>query len=150
MHTLPITKRLALLGLVGAAGLTLTGCSPISNALHKVHEESFSDRAAAEQGWVGVPAPGWLPEDAMDIRNLATTNESNAVIRVSTSSDLPTSCVEADRVGIPFDTTSWTPVMDRFPDRVQRCGAYEVVPVEGGWFGWFSATEEGGLPTATP
>jgi hypothetical protein len=141
-------RLLVLLPAVVLATTTLTGCSQVSNALHKVHEESFDTRAAAKEGWVGVTAPRWIPADATGIKNLATTNESNAVVRVTSPSDLPDTCAEADRVAIPFESPEWAPTFERFPDRVERCGDYEVVPVEGGWFGWFSATEEGQTPSA--
>ncbi|MFD1720438.1 hypothetical protein [Amnibacterium endophyticum] len=133
-----------------AAGLLLstTGCSAVIDAVHRTHQETFTDRAAAERGWVGVDAPTWLPADAADIHDLATDDESQAVILAHGSSPLPSTCQEADRRGIPFDTASWAPVLDRFPDRVARCGDYEVMPVDGGWLGWFSATEAGQRPTA--
>lgn len=141
------TRLLILFPVAAGLVLSMTGCGAISNAVHKTHDERFADVAAAEQGWKGVSAPAWLPADATDIRNLATTDESHSVVLVRSSSALPSSCQEADRRAVPFDTTSWTPKLDRFPDRVERCGDYEVMPVDGGWFGWFSATEPGQVPS---
>lgn len=141
------TPLLLLLPLVVAATLATSGCSQITNTLEKVHEESFADMAAAKAGWKGVGAPDWLPADATDIHNLATTNESNSVILVTSASALPSTCAEADRKAIPFDSPDWAPKFDAFPDRVERCGDYEVLKTDHGWFGWFSATTEGRTPT---
>ena len=138
-------RLLILVPLAAALALTTTGCSAIANAVHRTHEEHFADRAAAEQGWKGVAAPAWLPEDATDIHNLATNDESNSVI-LAHGAALPAGCREADRRSIPFDTASWAPTLDRFPDRVERCGDYEVMPVDGAWLGWFTATEAGQTP----
>lgn len=140
-------RLLVLLPLTLAVVLSTTGCSQVANALHRTHEESFADRAAAEDGWQGVAAPEWLPADATDIRSLATNDETNAVILVRSPSALPSGCTEAERRRIPFDAPAWAPQLDRFPDRVMRCGDYEVMQVDGGWFGWFSATESGQTPT---
>ena len=62
--------------------LTLAACANPLDVAAKVHTEEFADHAAAEDGWVGVTMPAWIPEDAERIRNVATTNESNAVIAV--------------------------------------------------------------------
>lgn len=137
---------LLLLPLAAGLVLTTTGCSAVENAVHRTHEERFADRAAAVQGWKGVTAPAWLPDDATDIHNLATNDETNSVILARSTSALPAGCREADRRSVPFDTASWAPTLDRFPDRVERCGDYEVMQVDGAWLGWFTATEAGQTP----
>ena len=138
---------LLLLPVMVVTAVTLTGCSQISHALHKTHEETFESLAAAQKGWVGVPVPSWLPADATHINNLATIDETNSVVLVRSSSPLPKSCKDATRTGIPFDQPDWAPTFERFPDRVERCGDYEVVKTKTGWFGWFSATRAGQTPT---
>jgi len=144
--TLSLVGPLALGALVIAATGALSGCSAVENMLHRVHEEDFPDRAAAESGWVGVSFPEWIPADATDLHNLATTDESHAIVRVDSSDDLPADCAEQPRRGLPFDGADWAPSLDPMPTTVWGCGRYEVVPVEGGWFGWFAATEVGGRP----
>ena len=141
--------RLLVLPVAVALALSMTGCSTLTNIAQKTHDESFADRASATGGWSGVPAPSWLPADATDIHNLATNDETNAVIALRSVSREPTGCVEADRTAIPFDSPSWAPKLDRFPDRVERCGDYEVMRIDGGLLGWFSATEAGQKPTAS-
>jgi hypothetical protein len=141
--------RLLVLPVAVALALSMTGCSAVANIAQKTHDESFADRAAATTGWTGVPAPSWLPSDATDIHNLATNDETNAVIALKSTSREPSGCVEADREAIPFDQPSWAPKLDRFPDRVQRCGDYEVMRIDGGLLGWFSASEPGQKPTAS-
>lgn len=142
------TARLLLLLPVALLATTaLTGCSQVSNALHRTHEQSFPDRAAAQEGWTGVASPGWLPADATDIRGLATDDETNSVVALTSPSDLPAGCVAADRRGIPFESPDWAPALDAFPDRVERCGDYEVMRTEDGWFGWFTATRAGQVPS---
>jgi hypothetical protein len=144
-------RAVAVLGAAAAVSIALTGCSAVMNTLEKVHEESFPDRAAAESGWVGVPMPSWLPADAVDIRTVATTNESNAVIAFSSETDLAASqeCAAAERVALPFDARLGT-LGDEPPTEVLACGVDEVAPVGDGWLAWFSAREEGETPeTAT-
>jgi hypothetical protein len=141
----------ALLAAASAAAIALTGCSAVMNTLEKVHEESFADRAAAEAGWVGVAMPSWIPEDAAEVRNVATTDETNAVIAFSSEADLADAqeCAPAERVGLPFDTRFGS-LDAELPDDVLACGVYEVAPIDGGWLAWFAAREEGETPeTAT-
>jgi hypothetical protein len=126
----------------------LSGCSAISNALHKQHEESFDSYRAAKAGWVGVDIPEWIPHDATALHNLATTNEIDAVMRVSTSSGLPVTCVDADRVGLPFASGGGIPELGTLPERVSDCGDYEVIAVKGGWLGWYNGLTKGDTPKA--
>lgn len=141
--------RLLVLPAVVALALSMTGCSTLMNIAEKTHDESFPDRAAAMSGWTGVTAPTWLPADATDIHNLATNDETNAVIALKSADREPSGCVEADRKAIPFNSPSWAPKIDKFPERVQRCGDYEVMRIDGGLLGWFTATDTGQKPTAS-
>lgn len=118
----------------GALVLALTGCAQVMNTLTNQHEENFDSYAAAEEGWVGVEIPSWIPVDATDLRNLATNNEGIAVIRVVTDSPLAGHCETADRLGIPQLDAEWS--TEEWPARVERCGDYEVMPMDDGWLGW--------------
>ncbi|QCR18443.1 hypothetical protein [Agrococcus sp. SGAir0287] len=140
------TKPALALSAAAAAVVLLAGCSSLMDPLHGVHTEAFVDRAAAEDGWVGVPMPSWIPEDSTEIRTTATTNEQNAVIAV-TSDEQPIGCEPAPRVSLPFDGRyGGIDDGEGLPEEVLRCGAYEVAPTADGWIGWFTATEEGQTP----
>jgi hypothetical protein len=131
-----------------AAGILLiglTGCSQIANLIAKQHEESYPTYEAAARDWVGVDIPGWIPEDATDLRNLATNDETVSVIRVVSDSPLPADCTTEDRHGIPTLAANWS--TQSWPDEVQVCGDYEVMPMTDGWLGWFNATEPGQTPS---
>ena len=140
--------RAALTGAAAfAAAIALTGCTAILNSAHKVHEEHFADWSEAQDGWVGVTAPSWIPEDATDIRNLATNGEIASVIRVHSASPLPDEGEEVERKGLAFETAGWVDHIDPLPDEVELCGEYEVVAVPGGaYLAWFNGTEQGDLP----
>lgn len=149
MSNTPVSPRrmtaLAAAGLLAPALiLTLAACANPLDVAAKVHTEEFADRAAAEDGWVGVTMPAWIPEDAERIRNVATTNESNAVIAVDGGGQ-PQGCEEAERRGLPFDSRFGS-LGEKLPTTVLACGPYELVETEGGWLGWFSATEAGQTP----
>lgn len=128
---------------------SLAGCAAIGDALGKQHREEFATFDTAAEGWVGVDIPAWIPADATDLRNLATSDESVSVVRVVSGSALAGDCSPADRSGIPSLSADWADLdwsTHGFPDQVQRCGDYEVTPTEDGWLGWFNATEPGQTP----
>jgi hypothetical protein len=128
---------------------SLAGCSAISDVLSKQHREQFATYDEAADGWVGVGIPDWIPSDATDLRNLATGDETVAVVRVVTGSPLPTECATVERRGIPALSADWADLdwsTEGFPDEVHDCGDYEVVPTDDGWLGWFNATEPGQTP----
>jgi len=129
-----------------AAMLLLAGCASLMDPLQDVHTEAFVDRDAAADGWVGVPMPAWIPEDATEIRTTATNDETNAVVAV-TSDEQPIGCEPAPRVSLPFDGRyGGIDDGDGLPDEVLHCGPYEVVATEDGWLGWFTATQAGQTP----
>lgn len=128
---------------IGFAVLALAGCAGIQHVLQHEHEETFATYSAAEKGWVGVDMPSWIPDDATDLHNLATDNESVSVVRVTTSTE-PVGCTDGPRHGIPSLTADWS--SQEWPDQVLNCGDYEVMPLDDGWLGWFNAAEEGDTP----
>ena len=154
-RTLPTTAELlgpfaAAAGILVLAG-TLSGCSAIVDALHKVHQEQFANYAAAEDGWAGVALPAWVPADATNLRNYATTDETQAVVGVTTPST-PIGCVPGARTTMPFELPEWAPAAllenedGTLIEEVLLCGDYQVAPVDGGWVGWFAAREAGQTP----
>jgi hypothetical protein len=151
-QTRPLTLAQLVAPPLGALGVlvvlaSLSGCAAISDALSHQHSETFDNYAAAKKGWVGVDIPSWIPEDASAIDTIATTNEIDAVIRVTSDTGLPTSCTDVDRVGLPFTSGGSIPKLDSLPDRVSRCGDYEVIAVTGGWLGWYNGVKSGDKPT---
>ncbi len=143
----PIAAGAGILLLVGG----LSGCSAIMDSLHKVHQEQFDTYEAAEAGWVGVALPSWIPDDATDLRNYATTDESQSFVGATTDSE-PVGCEPGTRTKIPFTVPDWAPANlletddGALIEDVLLCGDYEVVSVDGGWVGWFSASEQGQTP----
>lgn len=121
----------------------LTGCAQLDRMVSQQHEESFPTYAAAEEGWVGVDIPAWIPGDATELRNVATFDETVAVMRVVADEE-PSGCVTAERRGIPALAAEWS--TQEWPDEVLRCGEYEVMPMDDGWLGWFQASEPGQTP----
>ena len=145
----PATSAAAAFGVGVLLVVTLGGCAAIGDVFSKQHRENFDTHAAAADGWVGVDIPAWIPADATDLRNLATSDESVAVIRVVSDSPLAGDCVEAERRGIPALSAEWADDdwdTKGFPEEVLLCGDYEVVPVGDGWLGWFTATQPGQTP----
>lgn len=133
----------------GALLIGLTACAQIADVFHKQHREEFATYDAAAAGWVGVGIPDWIPADATELRNLATTDETVSVIRVTTDSPLAGACAPAPREGLAQLTADWVPndrPLEEWPDEVERCGPYEVVPMDDGWLGWFQATTPGQTP----
>lgn len=125
--------------------IAITGCAQIANFVAKQHEESYATYEAAARDWVGVDIPDWIPLDASDLRNLATNDETVSVIRVVSESPLAGDCTTTDRRGIPTLAADWS--TQSWPDQVQLCGDYEVIPMDDGWLGWFNATEPGQTPS---
>lgn len=121
-----------------ALPLLLTGCS-IGDVLQHQTSGTASDPAALRQAW-STPAslPQWIPADSTDIRYIAATGgdagSAPATVRVTTTSALPRTCTEITRRSLDSFGPDWAP--DGFPDRVGRCGNWDVMAVDGGWFGW--------------
>ncbi len=143
MHTRH--ARIAALAAAALAIAGLTGCTSITDTFERVHSESFDSRADASDGWVGVPMPAWLPEDAGDIRSTATIAETNAVIAFTGGE--PIDCTRDARSTLPFDGRyGGFEEASELPDELLWCGPYEVHQTAEGWLAWFNATEEGQTP----
>lgn len=124
-------KTLAVLVL---AALPLTGCSMLpGGAAH--FEETFTDYPSAKQDWRNGDIPSWIPTDVTRVRSRAMTDGSAAIVEVITATPPVGDCTEAARVDEPTLSGVWQP--EEFPDQIIRCGEYEIMPVEGGWFGWY-------------
>jgi hypothetical protein len=118
--------------------LALAGCSMPSLGGARTSGTAHSVRAL-ELGWrTAASQPEWVPADATDIRFSATTSgpadETPAVVRVTTASPLPRTCAASARASSVTLHERWAPTT--VPDRVERCGNWAVVQVEGGWYGW--------------
>ncbi len=119
----------------------LTGCSSLDDALRHRHEERFASYDEAASGWVGGQVPDWVPTDSTEIRVRATNDGTQIIVRATTNSGLPDDCVDdVPRETEPELTTQWAP--EYFADEVSRCGTYEVVWLDDGWFGWYAADPE--------
>ncbi|HLU63557.1 MAG TPA: hypothetical protein VKY66_03410 [Protaetiibacter sp.] len=144
----PVAAGVAVI-LVAAA---LTGCSQLLHQLHQVHEETYASHAEAARAWVGVEIPAWIPDDATELRNHATDDETHAVVAVTSGSE-PIGCVDGPRRSLPFATPDWAgPEALQLPDggliaHVLHCGDYEVIAHGDGWLGWFTAQEPGQTPS---
>lgn len=121
-----------------ALPLTLTGCG-VADALH--HQATGDVKTVAElhDAW-RTPAsePTWIPSDATRIRYVAGTagaqDADPATVRVDTRSALPADCTEVPRRSLDSFGPEWAPA--KFPDRVDVCGNWAVMPVHGGYFAW--------------
>ena len=113
--------------------LTLTGCSGVTDALSNQAQGRFDSVAEAKEGWATeAPFPAWLPEDSRNIRTFVATKAALADLRVDTEGDLPAECEEGERRTYSTYAADWAP-QGLLPDRVQQCGDWSVIPVDGGW-----------------
>lgn len=143
MHrSLPL---LAAVSLAVALPLSLTGCTDLIGSLQRQTEGTAKDPRALELAW-RTPAsePSWIPADARRIRWVAATSgpadATPATVRVDTGTALPADCTEIERRSLDSFGPEWAP--GAFPDRVERCGDWAVMKVDGGWFGWTPLTPE--------
>jgi hypothetical protein len=124
-------KTTAIVALGLAASVSLTGCSGLKDALSNRHELTYDDYASASAGWAAIPS--WIPTDAAAIRLRETTNAPVAVVQLLTDSEA-VDCATANRRYIPGIGGDWIPT--DYPHSVLRCGDWEVMSINGGWFGW--------------
>ena len=124
-------KTAAFIAVGLAASVALTGCSGLKDSLTNRHELSYDDYAAAAESWTAIPS--WIPTDAAAIRLRETTNAPVAVVQLLSATD-PVDCAPADRKYIPGIGGDWVPT--DYPHEVLRCGDWEVMSINGGWFGW--------------
>ncbi len=133
-----LARGAAAVALAAALPLALSGCDSLDLLQHQVSGTAASTRAL-ELAW-RTPAsePEWIPADATRIRYVAATggaaDASPATVRADTSSGLPASCAVIERRSLDSFGPTWAP--RAFPDRVERCGNWAVMWVDGGWFGW--------------
>lgn len=109
------------------------------DTLHKEKASEFDTYSAAAEGWqLESGIPSWVPDDSTAITVRASTNEKIIEIGVITAT-APEGCADAEREQMPPLTADWMPT--KFPNDVLKCGDYEVMPVDGGWVGWYLAKE---------
>ncbi len=118
--------------------LALAGCTMPNLSSDRTSGTARTVRAL-ELGWrTAASQPEWVPADSTGIRYAATTSgpadETPAVVRVTTASPLPRSCRAEARASVVALRERWAPAS--VPDRVERCGNWAVVQVQGGWYGW--------------
>ncbi|MBI5160073.1 MAG: hypothetical protein HY996_01420 [Micrococcales bacterium] len=138
----PLAAGAVVVGLAGVLG----GCATIADAAQKQHEEVFDSYRTAQQDWRGPSLPAWVPQDATRIRALSTDNGSDVMVRVDSTDSLPAQCASADRKNLPYTTRDWAPDAAELPDRVTRCGDWEIVSTDDGYYAWFHAAAAGDLP----
>lgn len=139
----PATASASAFG-VGLVVIALVGCTQLEDLAGQRHREAFPTYEVAESAWVGVDIPDWIPGDATDLRNVATSDETMSVIRVITDSPLAGTCEIVERAGIPALNADWSTA--EWPNEIARCGDYEVMAMDDGWLGWYNATEPGATP----
>lgn len=127
---------LVVIGMIG-----LTGCSAYESLVHKQSTATFDDVEALEDG-ADLDA-AWIPADASDITLRTSTVEkaSDAVILLTSASELVGDCAETERLSAP----AW--VLDGVPDpydaeTVHVCGDWSVIPTDTGWYGWTPNSDE--------
>ena len=131
-------NALAALTAVAFTALALTGCSAtsIKDAFTNRHEETFATYDEASDGWAADEIPTWIPTDGTEIRSRATGDLTARVAQVMTESDpAATNCGTTARTELPGIGADWQP--EEYPDDIIRCGDWEIMPIEGGWFGWY-------------
>lgn len=134
-----MNKRTSTLALAAAGILTLgtalAGCSAIDEIAYKQKSEMFDTAAALAESGVNAP---WVPADASGIRVTRTTvsGAGDASVLVDSEADLdPALCTEVDRQSAPVYDVEGAPNALK-ADTVFACGAWSVMPADGGWYGW--------------
>lgn len=132
---------LAAPALIAVGLLSLTGCSAYDSLVHKQVTSTFEDVAAFDDG--SEVDADWIPADAtaITVRTSTIEDAADAVILLSSDSDLSADCPEVERYSAP----SW--VLDDAPDpytakTVFACGDWSVMASDAGWFGWTPNSEE--------
>lgn len=127
--------------LLAVAALSLTGCSAYENLVHKQATSTFDDVDAFRDG-AGTDAD-WLPADATGIvvRTSTIENTPDAVVLLTSDSELSTQCAEVERRSAP----TWA--LEEAPDpydakTVFACGEWSVIDTGTGWYGWTPNSED--------
>lgn len=134
-----MNRTVPLVAIGAALLLGLTGCSGVLDGLQKQTSGVADSPKALSLAWrTPASTPSWIPADATRIDYVAATtgpaDAAPASVRASTASALPEGCTEIERRSLDSFGADWAPT--EFPDRVQRCGNWAVMKVDGGWFGW--------------
>lgn len=123
--------------LVVLATLALTGCAAFDDLVNRQVTRTYDnkDHFGAD---ASVDA-GWIPADATEI-TLRTPAENPgvvAVILLVSTSELPESCLEAERQSSPLLGIDGAPeVYEPKNSRIQVCDDWTVMKAANGWFGW--------------
>jgi len=137
-----IARNAMCAALIVTGAAILSGCS-VFHIGHTISENHYDDKAQLLAEWE-KSAP-WLPDDATDIKIKEATDYGPefdpAILETKSDTDLdPEQCAEIDRVSSPAFTASWSP--DTNVARVFVCGGWDVIAIDGGWFGWTANTPE--------
>lgn len=131
-----MSRVLLSLSLFTVVATALVGCAAITQAFHHEVDRTFTD--VHDMGnWVGDA--DWVPADATNVRVHSTVNGMTAVVRVTSHSAL-TGCTATARASLWSFAPSWVP--STAPDTVFACGAWSVIPVDGGYFGWTASATD--------
>lgn len=129
MRILPIAAAALL-------AVSLTGCSAVTDLMHKEAASDFDDLADFESDWPRAASAAWVPDDAEQIHVRESTAGDPAIIGFQSGSLLdPTECVETTRLSGPVFAADWAPE-DVYVDDVFACGDWAVMATDDGWFGW--------------
>lgn len=122
------------LAIVALAGLTLTGCTSITDLLQREASNQFTSVEDLAQNWDMEAA--WLPADATQIKIHESTAGGTAILSATTDAQLDVSqCAETDRQSAPAFSESWSPE-NEYVDRAFACGDWAVIETSNGWYGW--------------
>lgn len=137
MNTRP---ALAASALIAVGLISLTGCSAYDSIVHKQATSTYEDAQAFGDDAVDAE---WIPQDSTEITVRTSTIEdaADAVILLTSGSELPDDCAEVERQSAP----AW--VLDDAPDpykakTVFACGDWSVMTTGDGWFGWTPNSDE--------
>lgn len=135
MNTNPLRSSAAILFV--AATLALSGCAAVDDLLNRQVTHTYDDKD--HFGADASVDAGWIPADATEItlRTPAQNAGDVAVVLLVSSSELPESCVEAERQSAPILSIDGAPdVYEPRNGRIQVCDDWTVMKASNGWFGW--------------
>lgn len=120
----------------------LSGCAAVDDMLHKQETATFADKAAFDAG--AKTAADWLPADATNItERRSTENAGIAVILLTSKSELPDTCKDAERRSAPTLNLDGAPdIYDPKNTAAHVCGDWTVMKSDGGWYGWTPNVED--------
>ncbi|MGZ0212535.1 MAG: hypothetical protein ACKVI4_08655 [Actinomycetales bacterium] len=122
---------------LAAATLALSGCAAIDDLVHRQETQTYDSKELFDAD-TSVDAD-WIPSDAtaITLRTPADDAGDVAVVLLTSASELPESCVEAERSSAPMLTIDGAPdVYDSKNSTVQVCDDWTVLKATNRWFGW--------------